>query len=261
MEDAMRRYRRTSTSRPALSFDRVQHTMTVGRRSVAMASGPDDNEAILRAFLQLVAEQRGVPMAQGLVLRRRDIAVLADFLDLDDEALEGKLASILKLTEREAVDLRGQLLRHRVAAAAVGVGMLAGVPAGTAPSAAADAAVSRPVGAVAEETFAIMAPVRTPISIDAMARMDAIVSATPPVVVPAGEWTRRRRSKPSTAAAVPAAAVEPPAVVAPEPAPEVASAPATEPTTEIGDAATYERDLDLELPPGVEIGSALVLER
>jgi hypothetical protein len=182
--------------------------------------------------------------------------VLADFLDLEDDALEDKLQSILKLSRREAVDLRVQLKRHRFTAAAVGVGMLAGFPAATAPGAAAADPATRPVGAMADHVFASSAPAQTTISIDAIARMDAIITATPPVVVPADEWPRKPRSVPSARAAgapAPQAATE----VVPEPVAQ----PAPELPTEIGDAVRYERDPDLELPPGVEIGSALVIER
>jgi hypothetical protein len=186
-----------------------------------MASGPEDNESILRAYLQLVSEQRGVPLGQSILLRRRDVAVLADFLDLDDDALEGKLAAILKLSTQEASDLGGQLRRHRVAVAAVGVGMLAAVPF------AGDRAGASNITSTFPREAMIGAPAIThpseradaPLDVDALARMDALVAATPAVVVPRSEWPRRRR------AAVPA------------------MAPA------------------LGVDRGVEIGDALVLER
>jgi hypothetical protein len=248
MEHAMRRNRRQTSDRAALSFDRPNQTMTVGRRSVVMASGPEDNETILRAYLKLVSEQRGVPVGQSVLLRRRDVAVLADFLDLDDEALDRKLAAVLRLTRQEAAELRGQLLRHRVAVAAVGVGMLAAVPFAGDGAVAADAAPTHGTGTVVEaSTRRDPGAVEVDVALDggALARMDAVVAKTPPVVVPRHEWPRGA----STAA---------PAMV---PAPTVDDAVAIDDPVEIGDAARWERDPFFVPPPGVEIGDAFVIER
>jgi hypothetical protein len=148
--------------------------MTVGRRTVAMAADPKDNESILRAYVKLVAEQRGVPVGRSVLLRRRDIAVLSDFLDLDDADLDRKLAAILDLADEQAVEIGKELRRHRIAVAAVGVGLLAGSPFAASNAAAAPAP----------------AAVHSTISMDALARMDAMVEATPAVVVSSPNWPR-----------------------------------------------------------------------
>jgi hypothetical protein len=175
----MRRDRRATTSRPALDLDRGRSHLTVGRRTVAMASDAKDNESILRAYVKLVAEQRGVPVGRSVLLRRRDIAVLSDFLDLDDTQLERKLAAILDLADEQAVEIGKELRRHRIAVAAVGVGLLAGSPFA---GAGADAAAAP-----------APAPVERTLTSEALARMDAVVEATPAVVVSSPGWPRSRK--------------------------------------------------------------------
>ena len=193
----MRRDRRTMTTRPALMLDRELGTMTVGRRSVAMASAPEDNASILRAYLKLVAEQRGVPAGKSVLLRRRDIAVLADFLDLDDDDLERKLTTILEVPAEEAADLRNQLRRHRLAAAAVGVGMIAAPLAGEGAAAKVPSGGVEPLVALSEGGAfdASPAPEKSTITVDALARMDAVVESTPPVSIAKEEWPSRRRAR------------------------------------------------------------------
>jgi len=100
----------------------------VGARSVTLTCPPGDNECILETYLHLVAQQRAVRLDRKVVLRRDDVLVLAELLDLDDVRLEQRLATILRLSDPEAKALRRDLLRQRVSAAALGVGLVAGVP-------------------------------------------------------------------------------------------------------------------------------------
>jgi hypothetical protein len=175
--NGMRRDRRATTSRPALDLDRGRGHLTVGQRTVAIAGDPADNEGILRAYVKLVAEQRGVPVGRAVLLRRRDIAVLSDFLDLDDADLERKLATILDVADAQAVEIGKELRRHRVAVAAMGVGLLAGSALAVGDAAAAPAPTA----------------VSSALSADAMARMDALVESTPAVVVSSPGWPRGRK--------------------------------------------------------------------
>jgi hypothetical protein len=221
---------RTDIQRREVAFDAATGTLVVGARTVVVE--PGDNERLLRTYLGLVAEQRDVTLSKGVVLRRDDIAVLADLLDLDDEDLETRLQRILHLSAAEAADLTGRLRRHRVAVAAVGVGLLAGVPAVGTALAGADEA-DRPVTVPTPTTVAVVQV--DPVAPDALDR--AVV-----VEVPA-----------------PVAAEQPAPGPAPQPAPEPEPEPEVEP--EIGYSVTYERDPSFVAPDGVDIGDSMVIER
>lgn len=130
---------RTDILRREVAWDAATSTLIVGGRSTVVTCDPGDNECLLRTYLGLVAEQREVALGRGVHLRRDDIAVLAELLDLDDVDLESRLRRILHLSGKEAADLHRRLRRQRVAAAALGVGLLAGVPVGKTVAAAAEA--------------------------------------------------------------------------------------------------------------------------
>lgn len=230
---------RTDIQRRQVAYDASTGTLTVGGRMTVVTCDPGDNECLLRTYLDLVAEQRDIRLGQGVHLRRDDVAVLAELLDLDDADLEGRLRRILRLSEAQAADLHRRLVRHRVAAAAVGVGLLAGVPATAlagADEAAGEPAATVPVAAVVQVD---------PVVPDSLDRAVVVVSEAAPVVAP---------PPPAPAPAPPAPVVEPEPVVAvaePAPAPEV----------EIGHAVTYEQDPTYVAPEGVDIGESLVIER
>jgi hypothetical protein len=219
--------------RRAVSFDPATGLLVVGHRRAKVTCRPGDNECVLRTYLALVAEQRDVPVDRSVVLRQDDVAVLAELLDLDDADLEARLVRLLRLSEREAADLRHQLLRHKVAAATIGVGMLAAVPVAASAATSDPAPPSSTTSSTTSTTIAVEPTTATTV---------APTTTTVTVVVPATD-------APATAAD-------------PEPAPEADPAPpTTAPPTEIGDAIRYERDPDYTPPPGVEIGDALVIER
>jgi hypothetical protein len=239
--------RPTRTSRSSLTFDADGRTMTVGGRSVTMARGPDDNEAVLRSYLALVAEQRGVPLDGSIDLRTDDVAALADFLDLDDTELEDKLAGVLRLSRRDAADLRSLLRRHRVAAA-VGVGVLAGVPLLGASAAAGGSKAPATADAPAAEPVAVAGG-------DARGPADAVVVVEVAPTTPAG---------PAAPGTSPAEGADAPAPTAPPAAPTPAPAPdddSPDGGTDIGEVVRYERDPSFVPPPGVDIGDAMVIER
>lgn len=232
---------RTVIERRMVSWDPATATLTVGARSTLVTCDPGDNECLLRTYLGLVAEQRDVRLGLGVSLRRDDVAVLAELLDLDDDDLEARLVRILRLSEAEARDLTQRLRRHKVVAAAVGVGLLAGVPVSQAVAGANDAAGSDDDRTRAAVTVADVspAPVDDPVVIE--------LTPTPAVAAPA------------VVAPAPLAVDEPPAP-APAPAPAM-PAPAAESEVEIGHTVTYERDPNFVPPEGVDIGDAMVIER
>lgn len=228
---------RTDIQRRQVAYDASTGTLTVGGRTTVLTCDPGDNECLLRTYLDLVAEQRDVRLGEGVYLRRDDVAVLAELLDLDDADLEGRLRRILRLSEAQAADLHRRLVRHRVAAAAVGVGLLAGVPATA--LAGAGEATNEPVPSVPAAAVVQLDPVAP----DSLDRAVVVVSEAAPVVAP---------PPPPAPAPEPAPVVEPePVVAAAEPAPEV----------EVGPAVTYERDPTYVAPEGVDIGESLVIER
>jgi hypothetical protein len=116
-------------ARRPVGYDPSDGTLTVGARTTVVTRDLGDNERLLRTYLDLVTEQREVPADRAVRLRRADITALAEVLDLDDADLVDRLTRILRLSELEARDLHRRLVRQRVAAAAIGVGMLAAVPA------------------------------------------------------------------------------------------------------------------------------------
>lgn len=109
-----------------VAFDVEGGTLTVGEQSASCDN--DDNDDVLRTYLQLVNEQRDIPVGTATTLRREDIAVLAELLDLEDRELEAKLITALRLSAPEASELRRQLMRQRMAFAALGLGLLSGIP-------------------------------------------------------------------------------------------------------------------------------------
>lgn len=231
--------------RRTVSWDPERGVLTVGERSVALTCAPGDNECVLRTYLHLVADQRDVRLDRSVVLRRDDVLVLAELLDLDDVRLEHQLTAILRISGDEAKALRRDLLRHRVTAAAMGVGLLAVVPLAGAAAADDAPAFTDPAPAVCV--------VPSPDSLDHEVEVPAVevpaVEATPtdeiaPPVVPVAEPPAAAASAPTTVA---------PAQRPHEPEPEAA--------TEIGWSETHERDPDAVAPEGVEIGDAMVLER
>jgi hypothetical protein len=235
----------SAISRRAVAWDPVAGVLTVGARAVTLTCGEGDNECVLRTYLHLVAEQRAVELDRRVVLRRDDIRVLAELLDLDDVGLERLLASLLRLSDREARDLRRELLRQRVTVAAFGVGLAATLPL---TAVAADEPTPPVPNAAVTDHTALAADSARP-------HLTAVPAETAITVeAPTTTATYPTTAAPTTAA-VPASS--PPTV-----APASAEPPAPEPDeVEIGYSVTYERDPDFVAPEGVDIGDAMVLER
>lgn len=261
-------------ARRDVAWDPATTTLQVGGRSVVVTCDPGDNAALLRTYLDLVAEQRDVTLDGGVALRRDDIVVLSELLDLDDVDLEDRLREILHLSGREAAELHRRLRRQRMASAAIGVGMLAaGVPIGTAVSdafrdgadvapAATIASVEVPEAPGSPVTVTVEAPATTappppPVEVPTLASIPDPIGD--PVPDPVGQVTH------SAPTPRPAPPVEAPAP-APSPAPTVAAVEveAAEPAdtdVEVGYTVTYERDPNFVAPEGVDIGDSMLIER
>lgn len=236
-----------------MAWDPELGVLTVGERSVTLTCVAGDNECVLRTYLHLVAEQRAMPLDRSIVLRRDDVLVLAEILDLDDSRLEQRLATILRLSDPEARALRRDLLRQRVAVAAIGVGLVAGFPLGR-DVAAADDATPEAVPAVAE-VAADPAPAVPELRIVPKANIVTVEVAPPTTEVV------------DTAPEVEAPAPPPPAAAVAAPVEEVVApvielvTPQPEPDAEVDYSVTYERDPNFESTNGTEIGDAMVIQR
>lgn len=247
--------------RRTVSWNPGTGMLSVGDHSARL---PDrrDNTTILRTYLELVRSQRSQPIQDRVELRRDDVIVLAELLDLDDDALEDELADLLGLDPREASSLRRRLLRHRVAAAAFSVGILAGAPAafgtdddparspGTSdlpseqvrfePASHEPVSLAHPLDRPITPPVAIGSPIEQPVE-------PPVTSILAPVAEPAPASEPVADAEAGSYAEVSEAATEP--------------EPQTRPETEIGHSVRYERDPDHVPPEGVEIGDAMVVER
>jgi hypothetical protein len=98
--------------------------LTIGGRSTLVPDPSAGNEAMLRAYLALVAEVRGTPLGSGIELRHDDVVVLAEFLDLADGDLEAHLVNLLGVSANDAADVHRRIRKHRAitAAATLSVG-------------------------------------------------------------------------------------------------------------------------------------------
>ena len=117
--------------------DPVQYTpaanlITVGGRTaeITPATDGDANESVLDAYLGLVAEARGISRDEPFELRHDDVEILARLLNLDDRALDERLARMLGVDIGAARDVRRRLTRHRtmLGAASMALGLLATLP-------------------------------------------------------------------------------------------------------------------------------------
>jgi hypothetical protein len=204
-----------------VSYDPATATLVVGARRVVVTCDPNDNECLLRTYLELVAAQRGVPVGTGVHLRRDDVLALARLLDLDDDDLESRLQRLLRLSENEASALARRLRRNGVAAA-LGLGMITAVPA-----------------------------------IEGLAADRAVASPTRPA---AAEEPTTTTTTTKQSLATPVTVTVPAPVPAPETTTSVVSDPAPAPV-DVGHAVRHERDPDFVAPPGVDIGDAMTIER
>src|SRR4051812_39041594 len=108
----------------------ASRTLTVGDQTHAVPDVDGDNEELLRCYLALVREVRGLVPTERFALRQDDVEALAAILDLDDADLEARLVRMLHVSSTEAAELRRKLVARRIlgAAGALTVGLLASMP-------------------------------------------------------------------------------------------------------------------------------------
>src|SRR3954468_24025213 len=105
-------------TRQPVEFDPETMRLTIGEHSTVVSHPALGNEAVLRSYVELVAEVRGTPIGSGIEVRHDDVVVLAEILDLTDTDLETHLANLLGVSARVAADVHGRIRRHHAFAAA-----------------------------------------------------------------------------------------------------------------------------------------------
>ena len=124
--------------RQPVRFDPETLRLSIGDKSTTVADPARGNEAVLRSYLDLVAEVRGTPIGSGIEIRQDDVAVLAEILDLSDVDLVSDLSVLLGVSHARATAIHQRLRGHRALAAAsiavgglsfLGVGKVAATPA------------------------------------------------------------------------------------------------------------------------------------
>jgi hypothetical protein len=201
--------------------------LTVRDRAVIVPDVGGDNEELLRCYLALVREARGLRPTDRFALRQDDVEALAAMLDLDDDGLEKRLMRLLNVGATEAAEMRRRLVARRIlgAAGALTIGLIASMPLTAAAS-----DLPAPTPATAFVAGATMSAGASMIDIG-----EPLVIERAPADIP------------------------PPTTTTPAPAPDEHD--------EIIDPLTIERDPDTTTPPPppadehVEIGDALVIER
>lgn len=215
---------RDATSQPVV-FDRDRMVLTIGDRSISVPDPSGGNEAVLRAYLTLVSEVRGVTIGSPVEIRHDDVVALAEMLDLEDADLERHLVELLCLSPAGAAEVHGRIRRHRAltAAATLAFGGLALLGATN----------------ISSPDPSPPAPVRT--------AAHATVASAP---APEPSTTTTEAPAP-VASAAPVAAATPDSVIPPPDDPD---------GVEIGDALVIERGQQPD-DPDVQIGDSVTHER
>lgn len=215
-------------SRQPVEFDPDTLRLRIGDHTTVVSDPALGNEAVLRSYLALVAKVRGTPIGSGIEVRHDDVVVLAQVLDLTDTDLEWHLERLLGVSAAEAAQVGRRLRRRRAfatAAASLTVGGLAFLG--------------------ATKVSATPSPAPSPVSSN-MAPVVAIQSEPEPTTT-------------STLPDTTTTTVE----VAPPAAPET-TVPHVHPTSpddvQIGDALVIERGQQ-PADPSTQIGDAVTYER
>lgn len=220
-----------SGPRHPVEFDRDTLQLSIGSRSITVPDPRHGNEAMLRAYLALVAEVRGTPIGSGIHLRHDDIEVLAEILDLHDAALESILARLLGVSPETAREVHHRIRRHRAVAAAAasltvgGLALLGATkvsaeqpPPSSAPPAVVVAATAQP-----DVTTTTVAPASVPDSTP----VDVSAAANAPTA-PHSSKTHTHPTSDNDVQIGDALVIE-------------RGQPPSDPNTQIGDSVTYER--------------------
>jgi hypothetical protein len=177
----------------AFAIDQAMGILHVGGSS-AYVDPRQGNEHVLRTYVGLVRNMRMLPDDSPVELRSHDLDVLADYLDLDDDALVQQLVRVALVTQDEALELHRQLMRRPILASVAG--LLAGGLAtlGLAGHAVADRPLPPPIAAVvttlapprsAIVTTTTALPPPPPPAIASSATVDPVTPAPAAAPVPA----------------------------------------------------------------------------
>jgi hypothetical protein len=104
----------------AFAIDQAMGILHVGGSS-AYVDPRQGNEHVLRTYVGLVRNMRMLPDDSPVELRSHDLDVLADYLDLDDDALVQQLVRVALVTHDEALELHRQLMRRPIMASVAGL--------------------------------------------------------------------------------------------------------------------------------------------
>ncbi len=96
--------------RTPLAYDAENGVLRVGTLGVRFRVGEDDNNLLLRGFSSAVRRQRHTPLSEPLQLRKADIVVLGELLDIDDPELDERAQFWFGQTEQTAQGFRRMLL-------------------------------------------------------------------------------------------------------------------------------------------------------
>jgi len=86
--DGLAKGESTYVPRTPVSYDSERKILRVGSLGVRFDHHVDDNDVLLRGFSSAVRRQRQTPPSVPLMLRRVDLPVLSELLDLDDPELD-----------------------------------------------------------------------------------------------------------------------------------------------------------------------------
>lgn len=214
--------------RQPVTFDPRTHRLTIGDKSTVVPDSAAGNEAMLRSYLALVAEVRGTPIGAGIEVRHDDVVVLAEILDLTDADLEVHLANLLGVSANDAADVHRRIRRHRAFAVSF-------------------AAALGSIGIVGATNISAASPGPAPATIAVVTSIPEGVPATTAILTSTGPVAPAVDEAPAPAAPAASSTDE-----SPQSAPPVEvqildalvierGTPPEDPTTQIGDAVTYER--------------------
>lgn len=97
---------------PGLALAPDRSTLSLGRHVVVIEPGAD-NGAILKAYVELTARNRGDRVANVVQVRHEDVEALAQALDLDAHDLGAQIERILGTTRAEAQQVVARLKESR----------------------------------------------------------------------------------------------------------------------------------------------------
>jgi transcriptional regulator with XRE-family HTH domain len=240
-------------ARSAASYEPASGRLVVGTHITEVPLEAGGNDAVLRAFLAAVRDERQLPAGAEIELRQPDLEALAFALDLDDVALEARLVAIIGVSAAEARRIRARLVRRRVLAPLAGVGLAAGAVAlalpdhpgrvgtttvlpsagtGTAPTTIATGPGSIVASATSRSTTTMAAPDTTVVAAPPAGSATTPATTAPPAAPPP---TRPRPVSTTASIGDPAVITNPSASVSvdhiPPPVPTVAVDPAAPTTT------------------------------